>query len=209
MWLFHNSFLFLIVELLKLIFLRVEKLKDHGEINTDENIPEILILCVVLAEDHRFFKHAGVDFVGVLRAVYVFVFYRKIEGASTIEQQFVRTVTGLKEMTLRRKLKEWVLAYSVSKHWDKHQIVCRYLNSAYFGWNMNNIKQLSHRLGLNLVNLTSSEAAFIAALLKYPLPEKPTTRRQKQIHTRQLHILKLLKKSKDEIKCLRMSSQIG
>lgn len=69
-------------------------------------IPEFYTEYLVAAEDHRSRFHCGIDQVGILRAIYKRLFDAEIQGASTIEQQFVRVVTGDYSHSLQRKLKE-------------------------------------------------------------------------------------------------------
>jgi penicillin-binding protein 1A len=83
------------------------------------------------------------------RVSYVYLIKGTKQGASTIEQQLVRTITGCYDITLKRKLSEQLLAISISKEFDKNQIISAYIQTAYLG---NNIKvfQLAKHLGLDV-----------------------------------------------------------
>src|ERR1700686_1168007 len=72
--------------------------------------PWIVQALLISGEDHRFFDHAGIDFIAVCRAVWRGHVLRRREGASTIEMQLVRVLTGRFERTLVRKIREAGLA---------------------------------------------------------------------------------------------------
>lgn len=69
-----------------------------------------LVRFLIVAEDNRFYNHPGYDVVGICRAIYKDVCKGKREGASTIEQQLVRVLTGDYRFSVRRKIKEIYLA---------------------------------------------------------------------------------------------------
>ena len=69
----------------------------------------------IVLEDRRFFKHYGVDLHSVLREVSKALTLRRHGGFSTIDMQFVRTITGFRQHTIRRKVYEIVLALALSR----------------------------------------------------------------------------------------------
>lgn len=148
-----------------------------------------LITMLVIAEDHRFWKHHGVDFISIFRAVWRTIFCKKREGASTIAMQLVRVLTGRYERKMSRKILEIQLAIRLTKHLKKEDIPKLYLFVAYYGWRMNGLIQSSHRLGVDLSTLNEFEAASIVARLKYPEPQKHNQIRHDQILMRTKYIL--------------------
>lgn len=148
-----------------------------------------LVTMVVHAEDHRFSRHHGVDFIAICRASWRTLLCRRREGASTIAMQLVRVLTGRYERTLSRKLLEMYLAMRLTKYIKKNDIPKLYLFVAYYGWKMNGLVQLSYRLNIDLSNLTDYEAAYIVARLKYPEPQKYNQNRHDKILARTKHIL--------------------
>lgn len=146
---------------------------------------------LILAEDKRFLSHLGFDPIAVIRAIYLLFFKRKLQGASTIEQQFVRTITRRYEITLSRKVREILLASILSASFPKNQIASAYLSVAYFGWQMNGIEQVCNKLSINPASVTPKQAANIIARLKYPEPSNPSFKRLNQINIRTAHILEL------------------
>lgn len=148
-----------------------------------------LVTMLIHAEDHRFNRHPGVDFIAICRASWSTLFCRRREGASTIAMQLVRVLTGRYERTLSRKLLEMYLAIRLTKYIKKHDIPRLYLFVAYYGWRMNGLIQASHRLHIEISTLTDYEAASVVARLKYPETRKYNQNRHDKILTRTRHIL--------------------
>src|SRR5205823_9950716 len=88
----------------------------------------------VAIEDHRFYEHGGVDYVGIARAAWRDLRAgHVVQGGSTITQQLVRNLYISKERTLERKLKEACLAIKLSRRWSKSRILDEYMNQVYYG----------------------------------------------------------------------------
>jgi membrane peptidoglycan carboxypeptidase len=126
---------------------------------------------VIVLEDRRFFRHAGVDIRSVIREVYKKLSRRKHGGASTIDMQFVRTATNYRDRTFRRKTYESLLSTLIQFRYGKRVILRSYLACAYLGTGLNNANQAAQKIFAKAANrLDLEEAAFIAALLAYPRP---------------------------------------
>ncbi len=123
---------------------------------------------LIISEDKRFYFHYGFDIYAIFRAVFHFVFQNKIEGASTIEQQFVRTVTNERERSIRRKLKEIFLSSLLKKNYSKDDIINSYLSIAFFGDNLIGLNKVACLYNKKLYELTNKEIAEIISRLKYP-----------------------------------------
>jgi len=97
------------------LFLIKEKIDKISYIqkNSYDDYDELYYLVMAL-EDRRFLKHGGVDFRSILRECIKFFLRKKFGGASTIDMQMVRTITGFKERTLYRKFYELILAFIVN-----------------------------------------------------------------------------------------------
>ena len=132
--------------------------------------PELL-QALVVGEDRRFFRHSGLDAIAMLRAAWQFVAHGRVQGASTIEQQLVRTLTKRYERTLRRKAREIMLATCVGDVLDKPQVASTYLLVAYYGWGMMGVIQACTRLEYDCSSLSWNQAASLIARLKYPQPQ--------------------------------------
>ncbi len=128
---------------------------------------------VLFLEDRAFLAHRGFEFRAPLRIAKRF-FLRKRPGAiSTIDQQLVRIVTGRYERTLRRKVRETLLAFLVNFHRSKAQILYTYLHDSYFGYKLEGCEITSQFLfSKPATDLSIQEACFVAALLARPLPRR-------------------------------------
>lgn len=146
---------------------------------------------LVSGEDHRHAGHPGFDLIAIGRALWRRLAHGSHEGASTIEQQIVRTITQRYERTIWRKLSEIHLAILVSRSFRKDALPAVYLAIAYYGWRMNNYRQACMRLGLQPSSLTLEDAAGLVARLKYPEPRTAPLTRRLQINHRTKHLIDL------------------
>lgn len=144
---------------------------------------------LIAGEDHRFMQHDGVDYIALCRATWRTLFCGHREGGSTIAMQLVRVLTSKYEITMSRKILEVYLALQMTKHIPKDKIISLYLSVAYFGWNMDGIKQAIDKLDLDPNNLSLRDAAGLMARLKYPEPKKFSKRRKSLIEVRTNYIL--------------------
>lgn len=159
--------------------------------------PAAAIAALIAAEDRRFYRHIGFDAAAIVRAGWKYMVQRRVSGASTIEQQLVRTIRRRYERTLRRKISEILLAGALQSLASKSEIATLYLRVAYFGWRMNGLRQALARLQISETHISRDEAAYIVALLKYPLPRRPTEARLRLIRRRQQYIVEHLHDSAD------------
>lgn len=147
---------------------------------------------LISGEDHRFHYHIGCDFIAIIRAVRNRIFHKKIEGASTIEQQLVRVLTNDFERTFKRKIQEILLSTTVSSIIPKSAIPKIYLNVAYYGAGMNGLNQTFSKLGIvDRETMPIEQAAEIVSRIKYPQPSNPNQKRLRQIEIRKQHLIKL------------------
>ena len=112
------------------------KLKgDEDRVNiTYDDLPDVVVEAVISAEDREFFRHGGIDPVGIARAVMANANDEQItQGGSTITQQYVKNVYLTRERSITRKLREAILAVRVDDELSKEEILTRYLNTIYFG----------------------------------------------------------------------------
>ncbi|HEX5132091.1 MAG TPA: biosynthetic peptidoglycan transglycosylase [Candidatus Krumholzibacteria bacterium] len=178
----------------RMVRLRVELERTRLANRVDVAPPLIAQQLLVSGEDHRHARHPGFDLFAIGRALWRRVAHGSREGASTIEQQVVRTITGRYERTLRRKLKEILLAILVAQSFPKEILPSVYLQIAYYGWRMNGYQQACQRLGLHPSSLALDEAAGLVARLKYPEPRTAPSTRTLQIGYRTEHLLGLYRR---------------
>ncbi len=109
--------------------------QQNRVIVTPSQIPSIVKEAVISIEDKRFATNSGIDIRGIARAFVQDVLHKgTIQGASTIEQQFIKNeLQAQSHRTIFEKLREAALAYQLSHKWSKEKILAAYLNTIYFG----------------------------------------------------------------------------
>ncbi|HXV35781.1 MAG TPA: monofunctional biosynthetic peptidoglycan transglycosylase, partial [Myxococcota bacterium] len=137
--------------------------RDFGSIAPD------LRLAVIVAEDQRFFDHAGFDLNAIGRALDERSRGRRLRGASTISQQVAKNVFLVPSRSLARKIAEaWLTAW-LEVLWSKRRILEVYLNVAQFGPCLFGAAAASDRyFHADASALSAREAALLAAILPNP-----------------------------------------
>jgi len=138
-------------------------------------IPPHLIQAILSSEDDRFFEHPGVDYHGILRAVYSLATTGvKAQGGSTITMQVARNFFLSREKTYLRKLNEIILALQIEQKLTKEEILTLYLNKIYLGNRAYGIGAAAKvYYGKSLQELTLPQFAMIAGLPKAPSKFNP------------------------------------
>jgi len=155
-----------------------------------DKIPKNLINALVSVEDSRFFTHGGVDFIGVLRAMFSNIKAgRVVEGGSTLTQQLVKVIYLTPERKFKRKIKEAVLAYKIDKYLTKEEILEIYLNQVYFGKGSYGVESAAlNYFGKHVWELNLYECAMIAGIPKAPGIYSPSSNFVKSME-RMKHVL--------------------
>ncbi|WP_339264388.1 PBP1A family penicillin-binding protein [Solibacillus sp. FSL W7-1472] len=158
-------------------------------------IPEHLIHAVIATEDQKFYKHSGINMIGIVRALTQNMMSGEIvAGGSTITQQLAKNVFLTQERTYTRKLKELILTKKIERTYDKDEIMERYLNQIYFGEGAWGIQRASETyFGKDVSELTLGESAMLAGLIKAPSVLSPLKDMNKSVQRRDL-VLALMEK---------------
>lgn len=140
-----------------------------------KEIPPYLIQAILASEDDRFFEHPGVDYHGILRAVYSLATTGvKAQGGSTITMQVARNFFLSRERTYIRKLNEIILALQIEQKLTKEEILTLYLNKIYLGNRAYGVGAAAKvYYGKSLQELTLPQFAMIAGLPKAPSKFNP------------------------------------
>jgi penicillin-binding protein 1A len=144
---------------------------DESRIVVDsDEIAPVMKQAIVAVEDKRFWEHQGVDFRGILRAVWADIRNKEfIQGGSTITQQFVKNTYTQGDRTVSRKLKEAALAWQLERRWSKDRILTAYLNTIYFGNGAYGIEMAARvYFQKKAVDLSLAEAALLAGIPASP-----------------------------------------
>lgn len=174
----------------------------HGEENREivahEDIPNVVRIATIAAEDNAFYSHLGVDPLSILRAFKVNLENgESSQGGSTITQQLARNAFLSREKTLRRKFLEMVIAFKIERHYKKEEILDAYLNEVPYGSNAYGIEAAAQTyFGKKAQELTLDEAALIAALPKAPTYYSPYGNHARELFARQKKILERISELK-------------
>ena len=147
-----------------------------GATRSLHELPEHLPRAVIAVEDRRFYEHDGIDYRGLLRAVYVNIREGRIsQGGSTLTQQLAKNLFLTSDRTLKRKIQEVMLALWLEHRFTKDQILTIYLNRVYLGAGTYGVDAAArHYFGKPATQVTLYEAALLAGLLKAPSRLNPT-----------------------------------
>lgn len=138
-------------------------------------MPPLLLKAFVATEDSRFYKHKGIDFLGIIRA-----FYKNlragaiVQGGSTFTQQVIKNFLLTPEKKYARKIKEAILAYRLEKKFSKEDILYMYLNDIYLGHGAHGVEAASENyFGKSVAELNLAECAMLAGLPQAPSRYSP------------------------------------
>ncbi|WP_226085087.1 transglycosylase domain-containing protein [Mesobacillus sp. S13] len=175
-----------------------------------KDMPEHVPNAVIAIEDERFYEHNGFDIKGIARAFFGNLLAGGITGGgSTLTQQLTKNALLSSERTYKRKVEELFLAVELEKEYEKDEIIEMYLNQVYFGSGAFGINNASKKyFAKNIQDVTISEAALLAGLLKAPSALDPYNNYDAAIKRRNVVLAKMnelgmisdseFKKAKDE-----------
>jgi len=172
-----------------------EVYKEKRIIVPIDRIPEDMINSFIATEDHRFYKHWGVDsyrFFSVLLKNIRAMSYS--EGFSTATMQLARTLYLNREQTISRKLREIILAIQIEKKYSKREILEMHLNKEYFGHGAYGIHQAAKiYYDKDVDDLSLEECALLTAQLNGPTRYSPLFHPDRALSRRNLVLRNMLK----------------
>jgi penicillin-binding protein 1A len=152
-------------------------------------IPKVVQEAVLAIEDARFYRHDGVDYLGVLRAGLAQFNKAKSQGASTITMQVARNFYLSTEKTFTRKIYEILLALKIERQLSKPQILEVYMNQIFLGQRAYGFAAAAEiYFGKPLAELSIAESAMLAGLPQAPSAYNPVTN-PKRAARRQQYII--------------------
>jgi len=170
----------------------------HGEYKrTLVNLDQIsldLKNATVAVEDKDFYKHGGISFTGIARAIVVDILSgKKSQGGSTITQQFVKKSILTDDKSWDRKIRELILAVAIDSRFSKKDILKFYLNEIPYGRNAYGIEAASQSyFNKSAQNLTLAESAYLAAMPQAPTYYNPFGPNRTSLDNRKNTILYLM-----------------
>ncbi|MCA9681952.1 MAG: PBP1A family penicillin-binding protein [Myxococcales bacterium] len=160
-----------------------------------EDIPSHVENAFLAAEDADFYRHEGMDYIGMVRALVANVRAGSMrQGASTITQQVVKNFLLSPERTFERKVQELILARRIEEVLDKSEILELYLNDIYLGHGRYGIEEASRfYFGKGIADIDLGQAALLATLPKAPGTATPYKNYDKA-KARQRYVLEQMQK---------------
>ena len=163
-----------------------------------KQVPTYLIDGVLAIEDHRFYDHRGVDWWGMLRALYMdLTAGRVLQGGSTITQQLVKNYFLEPDRTLRRKCQEASMAVVLEAVYETQVILEMYMNEIYMGQRgsvaVHGMGEAArYYFGRNVEDLSLSESATLAGIVRAPNLYSPLRHPQAALDRRNLVLKRML-----------------
>ncbi len=159
-----------------------------------EKIAPVMQQAAIAAEDARFYRHRGVDYIRVAgAALRNYQAGRITQGGSTITQQLARNSFGLVERSYERKLVEIFLANRIERQYSKSEILELYLNRIYFGGGLYGVEAAARGyFGKAAADLSLDQAAMLAGLIKSPNNLSPWSDRAASIRERNFVLGRML-----------------
>lgn len=167
--------------------------EENRQVVPLSQISPYFIKAVIATEDPNFYRHHGLDFMGIARAaVKNFAYGRVVEGGSTLTQQLAKNLFLTKKKVLTRKLAEAILAVQMERRYTKEEILEMYLNQVYLGHNSYGIESAAMLyFNKHASDLTLAESAMVAGIIHGPELYSPY-RNLKGAKLRQIDILNKL-----------------
>lgn len=155
---------------------RVSELQSKEDYVKLDEIADVYVELVVESEDHRFYQHHGVDYIGLTRAMLTnLATWSYKEGGSTITQQLAKNLCLSFEKSLDRKFAEVFIAWQLERDYSKDEILEMYLNITYLGEGNYGIKAASnYYYNVEPSQLTKEQAEVLVRTLKSPSVYNPS-----------------------------------
>lgn len=171
---------------------KVAEIKSKDNYTSFEELPQMYIDAVIAVEDHRFYKHNGVDIFGIARAIINDIrMWELREGGSTITQQLAKNIYFTQSRELTRKIAETFMALKIEKECSKEEIFELYVNTSYFGDGYYCVGDASQGyFDKEPIDMNEYECTLLAGIPNAPSVYAPTNnldlalQRQKQVINR-------------------------
>lgn len=186
---------------------KVKEIQSKENYTKVSELQQMYINAVISVEDHRFYKHPGIDIIAIGRAVVNDIKAMSlVEGGSTITQQLAKNIYFTQEKKFERKIAEVFMAFEIEKRYNKNEILELYLNTIYFGDGYYTVKEASRGyFGKEPMEMNDSECIMLAGIPNAPSVYAPTKnpelakQRQKQVIEKMIKNKYLTQEEADKI----------
>lgn len=180
----------------------VNQEREKRKIIEYKDLPQTLIDAITAIEDRQFFEHSGINWRGVLRALFRDYQMGEIrEGGSSITQQLVKNLYLKPDRTWKRKFSEAYMSIILEQRLSKEQIMEMYCNQIYLGqrggFSINGFGEAARAyFGKDISRLTIAEAALLAGIIKSPNYYSPFSHEERARDRRNLVLEKMVEADK-------------
>lgn len=145
--------------------IRTDNLKEHGN----------LVWALLSSEDRDFYKHGGINYAAIGRAVVVnLTKFRLLQGGSTITQQLSKLTLNLGERNIYNKITEAFCTYYIENQYDKETILAMYMNQIFLGEGNTGLEEASrYYFNKTATKLTPAESALLVGIIPAPSVYNP------------------------------------
>ena len=174
---------------------------EYASLSRNENriwrelsaMPENLQNAVIAIEDKNFRTEPGINLKGTIGAALNAFTGNRIwgtnRGASTLEQQLIKNLTGDNEQDNMRKVREIFRALGLDNKYSKETILEAYLNTIPLTGIIHGMEAGSiEYFGKHVEDLTLAECATLASITKNPTKYNPATNPE-ELMKRRNHVL--------------------
>ena len=165
---------------------KINEIRNKEDYTKIEDVSPDFLNAIVAVEDHRFYKHNGVDLISTVKAIFTNVKATSyVTGGSSITQQLAKNMYFSQEKKMVRKIAEMFMAYNLEKNLSKNEILELYINNIYYGSGYYSVYSASMGyFNKKPSELTLDEASLLAGIPNapsiYSLDVNPTLARQRQ-----------------------------
>lgn len=186
---------------------KINEIRNKEDYTKIEDVSPDFLNAIVAVEDHRFYKHNGIDIIAIGRATINDIKAMSfVEGGSTITQQLSKNIYFTQEKKITRKIAEVFMSFEIEKNYNKDEILELYLNTSYFGEGCYTVKEASRKyFGKEPKKMTDYEAIMLAGIPNapsvYSLTKNPelAKQRQKQVINKMIEYKYLTQSEADKI----------
>ena len=186
---------------------KIAEIKDKENYTNFSELPQMYKNAVIAVEDHRFYKHNGIDIIAIGRSDFNDIKAMSfVEGGSTITQQLAKNIYFTQEKKIERKIAEVFMAFEIEKNCDKDEILELYLNTSYFGDGYYTPKEACRGyFNKELNEMTDYECILLAGIPNAPSVYAPTKnpdlakQRQRQVMKKMIEYGYLTEEEADNI----------
>ena len=165
---------------------KINEIRNKEDYTKIEDVSPDFLNAIVAVEDHRFYKHNGVDLISTVKAIFINVKASSyVTGGSSITQQLAKNMYFSQEKKMVRKIAEMFMAYNLEKNLSKNEILELYINNIYYGSGYYSVYSASMGyFNKKPSGLALDEASLLAGIPNapsiYSLDVNPTLARQRQ-----------------------------